>query len=135
MIINNKLKLKNMKNLINEFNAIDKIKIFEIAVIDKRTSEREYIIFDIELIKNTLFASHETIKLVEKFEELNARTFVAFWDKLHYTNDKDVAEVKTMDFFTNEINGYHAEDVEQIQALKIGEVWSLDKGQFITRVR
>lgn len=50
-----------MKNLINEFNAIDKMKIFEIAVIDKRTSEREYIIFDIELQKRSLIAQHEAL--------------------------------------------------------------------------
>jgi len=111
MIINNNLKLKNM-----EAHTI----LGAFVLITKNLTEEQ---------------QHETIKLVEKFEELNARTFVAFWDKLHYTNNEDVVQVKTMDFFTNEINGYHAEDVEQIQALKIGEVWSLDKGQFITRVR
>ena len=77
----------------------------------------------------------EVLSLIQKFEELNTRTFVAFWDKLHFTINKDAVEIKQMDFFTNEINGYHEDDIVQIQALKVGEVWSMDKGQFITRVR
>jgi hypothetical protein len=33
--------------------------IFEIAVIDKRTNEREYIVFDIFLTQRSLVAQHE----------------------------------------------------------------------------
>jgi hypothetical protein len=50
-----------MKNLKEQFNSIEKMKIFEIPVIDKRTGESEYIIFDIQLQKNTLIAQHESL--------------------------------------------------------------------------
>ena len=39
------------------------MKIFEIQVTDKRTSNIEYIIFDIQLQKNTLIAKHEALSL------------------------------------------------------------------------
>lgn len=50
-----------MNNLKAQFNSIDKMKLFEISVIDKRTNENEYIIFYISLEKNTLVATHESL--------------------------------------------------------------------------
>jgi hypothetical protein len=53
--------MNTLKTLKEDFNNITKLRIFEIEVINKRTQESDYIIFDIELQKNTLFASHESL--------------------------------------------------------------------------
>jgi hypothetical protein len=50
-----------MKNLKEQFNSIEKMKYFEVSVIDNRTNESEYILFDISLQKNTLIAQHESL--------------------------------------------------------------------------
>ena len=55
-----------MKNLKLEFEQCDKIKIFEIEVIDKRTQETEYIIFDIDIDKNSFVASHESLTVKQE---------------------------------------------------------------------
>ena len=60
-----------MKNTINtlkeEFNQITLMRLFEIPVINKETNEEDYIIFDIELHKNTLVAQH--VALTKKEEK------------------------------------------------------------------
>lgn len=44
-----------------DFEAITLMKLFEIPVIDKRTNENEYILFDISIDKNTMYAQHESL--------------------------------------------------------------------------
>ena len=41
------------------WDEISLLKLFEIEVLNKNTGKNEYIIFDIELIKNKLIAFHE----------------------------------------------------------------------------
>lgn len=48
----------NVKNLITEFNNIQLLKMFEVEVINTKTNEIDYIIFDLETKKNTLIAYH-----------------------------------------------------------------------------
>ena len=55
-----------MKNLKLEFEQCDKIKIFEVEVIDKRSQETEYIIFDIAIDKNSFVASHESLTVKQE---------------------------------------------------------------------
>jgi len=56
--------MKN-KEILSEFkkqwDKINLIKIFEIPVIDKRTNEAEYIIFDISIQGRTMYAHHESL--------------------------------------------------------------------------
>jgi hypothetical protein len=52
------MKLKEFKQ---QFDAIQLMKIFEIAVIDKRTGSEEYIIFDISIQGRRLVAQHEAM--------------------------------------------------------------------------
>jgi hypothetical protein len=66
---------RNVKNLVNEFNNINKLKMFEVEVIDKRKGETDYIIFDIEVEKHTLFAYH--IPLTKKQEKSKKIAFVS----------------------------------------------------------
>ena len=55
------MKSKKQVNFEQSWNEITKIKMFEIQVIDKRTNERDWIIFDIELHGITFYAYHETL--------------------------------------------------------------------------
>ena len=61
--VNKFLKNKNMKskkqvNFEKSWNEITLLKMLEIQVLDKRTNERDYIIFDIELHGVTFYAYH-----------------------------------------------------------------------------
>ena len=50
-----------LKEFINEWNNIDKIKIFEVPVIDKRTNEETFIIFDIQIIGRSFLVQFEPL--------------------------------------------------------------------------
>ena len=45
----------------SDFEDCQLIKVFEIPVIDKRTNESEYNLFDISIKKNTMYAQHESL--------------------------------------------------------------------------
>tara|TARA_B110000285_G_scaffold163379_1_gene182488 strand:+ start:598 stop:894 length:297 start_codon:yes stop_codon:yes gene_type:complete len=52
-----------MRNLKIEWAEVNLIKIFEVAVIDTRSQEEEYIIFDISIQDNKFIAQHEALNL------------------------------------------------------------------------
>lgn len=52
------MKSKKLEKFQSDWNKISKMKIFEVEVIDQRTSEHEYICFDIELQGQTFVAYH-----------------------------------------------------------------------------
>jgi len=52
-----------MKNLKSQFNEIENLKMFEIEVLNIKTGQKDYIIFDIEIQKNSLIAQHESLTL------------------------------------------------------------------------
>lgn len=66
--------MNTIASLKQEFANIDKLRMFEIEVLNKETQETDYIIFDIELVKNTLIAKHES--LTKKQEKSNKVSFV-----------------------------------------------------------
>lgn len=51
--------MKKLDKITAEWNECNLIKVFEIPVIDKRTNEREYIVFDISIVKTKFVAQHE----------------------------------------------------------------------------
>lgn len=55
-----------MKTLQQQWEEVTKIKIFEIEVIDDRTNEKDYIIFDITMNKGYLIASHVALTTAEE---------------------------------------------------------------------
>jgi hypothetical protein len=55
-----------MKNFRKEWNNTDKIKVFEIPVIDKRTGNDEYILFHISLVGKKFIAQHEATTQAEE---------------------------------------------------------------------
>jgi len=66
----------NQMNTITEhFNAITKMKLFEIAVLDKRTNEIDHIVFDIEINGTKIEATHESLSQAQS--ESNKIAFVA----------------------------------------------------------
>jgi chromosome condensin MukBEF ATPase and DNA-binding subunit MukB len=46
------------KTISEQFDSLDKLPMFEIEVIDKRTNEQEYIIFNISLLGSKFMAEH-----------------------------------------------------------------------------
>lgn len=50
-----------MNKLLKEWENCRLIKIFEVPVIDKRTGEKEYIIFDISINNDQFIAQHEPL--------------------------------------------------------------------------
>lgn len=58
--------MKNEKTIQQQFEEVTLIKVFEISVIDRRTNENEYIVFDIDINGNTLEATHEALNKEEK---------------------------------------------------------------------
>jgi hypothetical protein len=53
--------MNSINKLKADFEAITKMKLFEIPVIDKRTNENEYILFDISISGRTMYAQHESL--------------------------------------------------------------------------
>jgi hypothetical protein len=53
--------MSTINDIKTECSEVNKIKIFEIEVVNLRTNETDYLIFNIELIKNSLYAWHEPL--------------------------------------------------------------------------
>ena len=63
--------MTNLQTFKNEFKNLDKMKIFEIQVIDKRTNETDHIIFEIEIYKNSFQVQFEPLtKKQEKSKKI-----------------------------------------------------------------
>lgn len=64
-----------MKNIKKEFQKCDKIKIFEIEVVEKETNATDFILFDISIKGNKFIAQH--IALTKEQENSNKIAFVS----------------------------------------------------------
>ena len=64
-----------MKNIKQQFNEMNLLPIFEIEVIDKRTSENDYIIFDITIDEDKKEFRAEHIPMTE---EQSSSKYIAF---------------------------------------------------------
>jgi hypothetical protein len=95
-----------MNNLKEQFNSIEKLKYFEVPVIDNRTNENEYILFDISLQKNTLVAQHESLtakqskskKIAYVSEVLN--NYFTIDENLQNLYDKCINAILFSEYFT-----------------------------------
>jgi len=81
----------NVKNLISEFNNIDKLRMFEIEVLNNETQETDYIIFDIQIVKNTLVAQHES--LTKKQEKSKKIAYVSLVLDNCFTLDENLSNL------------------------------------------
>ena len=53
--------MNTINKIKSDWDNVTKIKVFEIPVFDTRTNENEYILFDISIEKNTMYAKHEDL--------------------------------------------------------------------------
>ena len=58
--------MNTIASLKQDFANITKLRIFEIEVMNKKTNDTDYIIFDIQLHKNTLYALHESLTVKQE---------------------------------------------------------------------
>ena len=54
-----------MNTIAQQFEQLDKMKIFEIEVINNNTGESDYLIFDISIEENTMRAVGEFVAYIE----------------------------------------------------------------------
>jgi len=101
------------KTIQQQFDALTTIRVFEILVKDKRTNDKEYILFDIDINGNNLEATHiafneleeqsnkiafESIEIDEDFsldanlEELHEACIVAICESEFYELTEDFFE-------------------------------------------
>ena len=80
-----------MNNLINEWDAVTKIKVFEIPVIDKRTKEKDYIVFDIDIEDGKFIALHES--LTTEQENSDKISFVSIDIDTDFSLDENLQEL------------------------------------------
>lgn len=83
--------MNRLKQLREEWNASTLMKIFEIEVIDKRTNEKDYIIFDIEIEGNKFKATH--IPLTEAEETSNKIAFKTVNIDSDFSLDENLQEL------------------------------------------
>jgi hypothetical protein len=95
----------SIKQLKEDFNKIERLKIFEIEVLNKKDGNLEHIIFHIELRKNTLCASH--IALTNKqerskkiaFQKVVLDGYFSLDEHLQELYEKCIEAIVNSDFF------------------------------------
>jgi hypothetical protein len=50
-----------METIADKFNALDKIKCFEIEVVNLSNNKKDYVVFDIKIEGNEMYATHESL--------------------------------------------------------------------------
>lgn len=76
---------------IKAWNEIDKMKLFEIPVMDKRTNEKDYIIFDIFISGRSFIAQH--IALTNKEDKSKKIAFIKLLIDLDFSIDENLQEL------------------------------------------
>ena len=80
-----------MKTLQQEWDEITLSKVFEIEVIDKRTNEIEYILFDISMDENLFIAQHESMNELQ--EKSNKIAFTQIEIDSDFSLDRNLQEL------------------------------------------
>ena len=89
-----------------QFEECDKIKLFEIAVINNRTNKEEYIIFDILIEENKFIATHEATTHEEQesnkiaFVEVKIDPLFSLDEHLQELHEECIYKIINSDFFT-----------------------------------
>lgn len=79
------------KTIREQFESMDKLPLFEIAVVDKRTQTDEYIIFNISLEGSKFIAQH--IALNQEQEDSNKIAFCSVSASNWLTLDENLEEL------------------------------------------
>jgi len=85
------MKSKKLIQFKNDFDAIDKMRIFEIEVINRATQEQDFIIFDIEVEGTKLIAQH--VALTKKQENSKKIAFVSVRIDPDFSMDQNLEEL------------------------------------------
>lgn len=80
-----------MNTIKEQFDNVTLMKIFEVAVIDKRTNKEDYIIFDIEIEGNNFVATH--IGLTEEQEKSSKIAFLLSEIDEDFSLDENLQEL------------------------------------------
>jgi hypothetical protein len=83
--------MKKLAQFIAEWESITKMKLFEIEVIDKRTNETDYIIFDIFINGRSFIAQHESLST--KQEKSKKIAFCKVVIDLDFSLDQNLQEL------------------------------------------
>ena len=83
--------MEAIEKIKQDFENITKFKIFEIEVIDKRTNEQDYIIFDISIDKDNFVAQH--VPLCEEEEKSNKIAFKAIELDENFSLDENLQDL------------------------------------------
>lgn len=98
-----------MKNLQEQFNTMienGKIPVFEIPVIDKRTDEQAYILFNVQFTDSQIIAQHEPLTNDEvksdkiPFKSVNIDEDLDLDSHLAELYDECINSILSSDFFT-----------------------------------
>lgn len=95
-----------MNNIRKEWEACRLMKLFEMPIIDKRTQEETYIIFNIELKKDTLVASHVSLSRQQAESEfisavtLQVDTDFSLDENLQSLHDACIDAIRSSEYFT-----------------------------------
>ena len=101
--VTNNLKITIMKT--RDWEKLEKIKLFEIEVIDKRTNEKDYILFDISLEGDMFIAKHVSLtKDQERSEKVSFVSVDIDWDfsldeNLQYLYEACINAIVVSDFY------------------------------------
>lgn len=80
-----------MKTITEQFESMNKLPLFEIAVVDKRTQTDEYIIFNISIQEGKFKAHHEPLN---KEEELSDKiAFCSIDIDMFFSLDENLQEL------------------------------------------
>lgn len=83
-----------MKTIEQEWNNCKKIKLFEIAVIDIRTKEKDYLVFNLELSMDKLRAYH--VSLNNEQENSKRLSFVEMDIDRDFSLDENLEELSSI---------------------------------------
>jgi len=89
-----------------QWNEVKLFHIFEIAVIDKRNDEPDFIIFNIEIIGDTFKAEHIPLTQIEEdseyvaFKSINIDTEFSLDRSLEKLYQKCIQSISDSDFYT-----------------------------------
>jgi hypothetical protein len=100
---------KAVKKLKEEWDNLDRIKVFEIPVIDKRTGEKEFVVFHILCNGEEFIAQHESLTEIQ--EKSNKIAFVSI----------PVDEWFSLDFHLQELHTYCIHAIMESDFFKLDE--------------
>jgi hypothetical protein len=93
------------KTISEQFESLNKLPIFEIEVVDTRTKEQEYIIFNISIQNNKFRAEHTALNEAQQqsnkiaFCSVNIDSFLSLDENLQELYDECIEAINNSEFY------------------------------------